>query len=50
MEITKGQVVKVTTTKDMCIRLTVDVDKDFAGDINLLSWLNEMITLQKEGE
>lgn len=50
MEITKGQVVKVTTTKDQCIRLTIDVEKAFADNVNLLNWQNEMVVLQKEGD
>lgn len=27
MEITKGIVTKIATTKDQCVRLTVDIDK-----------------------
>ena len=50
MEITKGQVTKITTTKDQCIRLTIDVDKAFASGVNLLTWQDEMVTLQHEGE
>lgn len=50
MEITKGQVVKVQTTKDQCVRLTIDIDKNFAGETNLLAWQDEMVTLQKEEE
>jgi hypothetical protein len=50
MEITKGQCVKVTTTKDQCIRLTIDIEKAFVGKANLLDWQDKMITLQYEGE
>jgi hypothetical protein len=50
MEMTKGIIVKVQTTKDQCVRLTIDIDKAFAGQTNLLSWQDEMVTLQKEEE
>lgn len=50
MEITKGQCVKVTTTKDNCIRVTVDIEKAFVGDINLLEWLNDMLIIQHGDE
>lgn len=51
MEITKGLVTKVTTTKDQCIRITVDIDKSFIpADVNILKWQDEEVTIQHEGE
>lgn len=41
-----GQVVKVQTTADECIRLTIDIDSSYASDINILQWKNEMVTMQ----
>jgi len=46
----KGQVVKVSTTKDQCIRLTVDVEKAFAVGTNLLAWQDDMIEMELEVE
>lgn len=51
MEITKGQVVKVTTTKDNCVRVTVDIEKAFIPkDVNILQWQDTMITIQHEDD
>jgi hypothetical protein len=51
MEITKGQVVKVTTTKDKCIRITVDIEQAFVpANVNILQWQDTMITIQHEDE
>jgi hypothetical protein len=48
METIKGQVVKVQTTKDQCIRITVDVEKAFVGDANLITWQDNMVTIKLE--
>jgi hypothetical protein len=51
MEITKGIVTKIATTKDQCVRLTVDIDKAFIPEnVNILKWQDEEITIQHEGE
>jgi hypothetical protein len=50
MEITKGIVVKVTTTKDQCRRITIDIDKDYCKGMNLLDWQDEEVTIQHDGE
>ena len=34
-EIIKGQIVKVQTTADECVRVTVDIDTAFAGEVNI---------------
>lgn len=48
MEITKGQVVKVTTTKDKCIRITVDIEQAFVpANVNILQWQDTMITTEE---
>lgn len=41
-----GQVVKVQTTADECIRLTIDIDSHYASDINFIKWKNEMLELK----
>jgi len=46
MEITQGIVTKVTTTKDQCVRLTIDVDKAYADKVNLLKWQDQAVSLQ----
>jgi len=42
-----GQVVKVQTTADECIRLTIDIDSQFVGEVNVLKWKNEMVHIEK---
>jgi len=42
----KGICTKITTTKDQCIRITIDVDKQFAAQTDLLSWQDEMIAME----
>ena len=42
-----GQVVKVQTTADECIRLTIDIDSQFVGEVNVLKWKNEMVQIEK---
>jgi hypothetical protein len=47
MEITKGIVTKITTTKDQCVRLTVDIDKSFIPEeVNILKWQDQEVVLQ----
>ena len=49
MEITKGIVTKISTTKDQCVRLTVDIDKSFIPEnVNILKWQDQEVTLQVE--
>jgi hypothetical protein len=44
MEQITGQVVKVQTTADECIRLTVDIDTSLIpDDVNILKWKNNMV-------
>lgn len=50
MEQVTGQVVKVQTTKDQCVRLTVDVDKAFVGSVNIITWQDQMVKIQLEEE
>lgn len=47
MEMTKGIVTKITTTKDQCVRLTVDIDKSFIPEeVNILKWQDQEVVLQ----
>ena len=47
MEQVKGQVVKVQTTADECVRVTVDIDTSLIPeDVNVLKWKNNMVTIQ----
>ena len=48
-EIIKGQIVKVQTTSDECVRVTVDIDAAFAGEVNILKWKNQMVNIELEG-
>jgi hypothetical protein len=48
-KITQGQVVKVATTADRCVRLTIDIDEAYAEGINFFEWVNNMVALQLEG-
>lgn len=49
MEITKGIVTKIATTKDQCVRLTVDIDKSFIPEnVNILKWQDQEVVLQSE--
>lgn len=41
----KGQVVKISTTKDNCVRVVVDVDISVASP-DVLSLLNQMVTIK----
>ena len=51
MEITKGIVTKISTTKDQCVRLTVDIDKSFIPEnVNILKWQDQEVTIQAEGD
>jgi len=44
MEQVRGQVVKIQTTADECVRVTVDIDTSLIPeDINVLKWKNNMV-------
>ena len=50
MEQVRGQVVKVQTTADECVRITVDVDVSLIPfDVNVLTWKNNMVFIMPEG-
>jgi hypothetical protein len=42
----RGIVTKVSTTKDQCVRVQIDVDKAFAQGVNLIAWQDEMVNLK----
>jgi len=43
-QLVKGQVVKVATTADECIRVTIDVETgSIPEDLNILTWKNGMV-------
>lgn len=43
MEQARGQVVKVQTTADECIRVTIDIDSALIpSNVNVLKWKNNM--------
>jgi hypothetical protein len=45
-ESVKGQVVKVQTTADQCVRITIDVENHFIPEgLNILKWKNEMVKI-----
>lgn len=47
MEEVKGQVVKVTTTADECVRITIDIENQFIPEgVNILKWKNNMVNIQ----
>jgi hypothetical protein len=46
MENVKGIVTKVQTTKDQCVRVTVDIDKAFAEGVNLIAWQDGMVSIK----
>jgi len=49
MEQVKGQVVKVQTTADECVRVTVDIDNSLIPeDVNVLKWKNNMVLIEVE--
>lgn len=51
MEKVQGQVVKVQTTADECVRLTVDIDTSLIPDnVNVLKWKNNMVFIEKSEE
>jgi hypothetical protein len=39
-----GQVDSIKTTKDMCIRLVIDIDKDKCP-AEIITWANEMVEI-----
>ena len=46
MEITQGIVTKISTTKDQCVRLVIDIYKAYAENVNLLKWQDQAVSLQ----
>lgn len=47
MEEIRGQVVKVATTVDECVRITIDIENQFIPDgVNILRWKNNMVKIQ----
>lgn len=47
MEKVSGQVVKVQTTADECVRLTIDIDMLLIPEgVNILKWKNNMVFIQ----
>ena len=44
-----GQVVKIQTTKDMCVRITIDADKD-AVPADIFQAMNETVKVKIGGE
>jgi hypothetical protein len=51
MEQVKGQVVKVQTTADECVRIVIDIDTSLIPeDVNVLKWKNSMVFIKTEGE
>jgi len=50
-ETLSGQVVKVQTTADECVRITIDVDTALIPEnINVLKWKNNMVFIQMSEE
>ena len=47
MQTVFGQVSKISSTSDNCIRLFVDIDKDAAPD-DIFKWLFETVMLSKD--
>lgn len=41
-----GQCVKVQTTADECVRITVDIDTRWLKDVNIIAWKNNMIEME----
>jgi hypothetical protein len=51
MEQVKGQVVKVQTTADECVRIVIDIDASLIPEsVNVLKWKNSMVFIKTEGE
>jgi hypothetical protein len=48
METVKGQITKVQTTADECVRLTIDCDVALIGNVNVLQWKNQMVKIELE--
>jgi hypothetical protein len=47
MEKVSGQVVKVQTTADECVRLTIDIDTLLIPEgVNILKWKNRMVFIE----
>ena len=49
METIIGQVQKIATTADQCIRLTIDIDKSLAPN-DVFTWLFASVKLTKESD
>ena len=46
MQHINGQVTKISTTADQCVRITVDIDEAAIPEsINLIRWKNEVVIL-----
>jgi hypothetical protein len=49
--IVRGQVVRVTTMADECVRLTIDIDSALIPeDLNLIHWKHGMVNVALVGE
>jgi hypothetical protein len=47
MDQVRGQVVKVQTTADECVRVTVDIDTSLIPEeVNVLRWKNNMVLIE----
>ena len=50
MQHINGQVTKIATTADQCVRITVDIDEAaIPENINLIRWKNEVVILSLPG-
>ena len=50
MQHINGQVTKISTTADQCVRITVDIDEAaIPENINLIRWKNETVILSLPG-
>lgn len=45
----KGQIAKISTTADQCIRLVIDIPNEIAP-VNIIKWLNSMVELIRQAE
>jgi hypothetical protein len=46
MDKVTGQVVKVQTTADECVRITIDIDTSLIPDgVNVVKWKNNMVLI-----
>ena len=49
-EITKGIVTRISTNKDQTVKISIDCDKAFTENINLLAWQDKEVVLQLKEE